>query len=191
MIWFDFEITIREYLSMKTIRNIMTLGSISYIAITLSGCAMPASGHEFNISALNASATQIYVYRPSQYVNKGLIYYVYLDGKQVGKLRDGGYAIVNTSPGLRAVKVSVDRGFGFGSRLDLQRTVSIASHQKVFLKIATNAGMTGSDVVVTGIGIATSLVTGVGTIAMHNYGSIVTIQPSAASKELLGLRLSS
>jgi len=70
----------------------------------LSGCG--AKGQHFQaFQPIPSETAEVIVYRPDKLLHGGVPYYVYIDGKEVGTLRNAGYIIVQTKAGDHQLKV--------------------------------------------------------------------------------------
>ncbi|MFC1546008.1 DUF2846 domain-containing protein [Pseudomonadota bacterium] len=86
---------------MLLIRNLLI---ISLLAL-LSGCA--AGGKPFGgLEKPNATYAQVYIYRPSAFVQSGIFPDIELDSKLAGKLKNGGYLLLKTAPGSHKLAVT-------------------------------------------------------------------------------------
>ena len=80
------------------------LVAIASFLLCLFGCAATGPTYE-RPSALDSSASEIVVYRPDRFARGGDTFYVYLDGKELAKLQNAGFAIIPTSPGSHELEI--------------------------------------------------------------------------------------
>jgi len=81
-----------------------TFASVSTILLFLFGCA--ASGPTYDgPSALDSQASEIVIYRPDRFARGGNTFYVHLDGREVAKLQNAGFAAIPTSPGSHELEI--------------------------------------------------------------------------------------
>jgi hypothetical protein len=74
------------------------------ISFCLIGCA--ASGAKYGgPTALDPNSSEIVVYRPDRFARGGVSYLVYIDGKEVAKLKNAGFVLIPTSPGSHELEI--------------------------------------------------------------------------------------
>lgn len=79
-----------------------TLWALALGCLLLSGCS--ATGAKFQgLEKPDSDAGEIVVYRPDRLVRGGVAYYVHLDGKEVGMLKNAGFVALRTTPGTHVV----------------------------------------------------------------------------------------
>lgn len=74
------------------------------LLLCLIGCAASGPTYE-RPSALESSTSEIVIYRPDRFARGGNTFYVYLDGKEVAKLQNAGFASIPTSPGSHDLEI--------------------------------------------------------------------------------------
>jgi len=89
---------------MDVVLRWLFLPAFALSLLLLGGCS--ANGTRFQgLSAVDAGTAEIIVYRPDRFVHGGVPYYVILDDKEVGTLRNAGFMSVKPSPGQHILKV--------------------------------------------------------------------------------------
>lgn len=107
------------------------LVAIATFLLCLFGCAATGPTYE-RPSALESSASEIVIYRPDRFARGGNTFYVHLDGKEVAKLQNAGFAIIPTSPGSHELEIrgpAMDFAFK-----PIKMTVSTSAGGRLFVR---------------------------------------------------------
>lgn len=136
------------------------------VVLFLTSCG--ATGPKFTtLTNTESGYGVIYIYRPSAFLNGGAAPYVYINGEEKSKLKNGGYQLYKLPPGEYEV---VTDGFTWlpGKAVVV---VKLNSAEKVYLRLVSNFEAA----------IGTSIVSG---------STLTPVTEKFALKELVGTKLS-
>lgn len=94
-------------------RRLKFLWLLACVAILLfqSGCAAwVASGRQFEPLPVSTAKATVYVYRPEHFFFAGRVPNLFIDGNDVGSLRDSGYLALEVTPGQRRFTLAAEGG---------------------------------------------------------------------------------
>ena len=73
-------------------------------ALSIIGCAAGGPKYEHG-TPLESAASEIVVYRPDRFARGGNTFLIYLDGKEVARLQNAGFATIPASPGAHELEI--------------------------------------------------------------------------------------
>ena len=149
---------------------------------------MPAGGEHFDGKNLEGKDGQVIVYRPAQFSNKGVIFYVEADGRAIGTLRDGGFIRKALPAGPHTLTMKIKPSvFSSAKYTAIKTTIRSQPGKPNFVKIQNGVSV---NPLKTGLGIASVAVTGIGFTSMQVNYEFVEVSPGVAVKDLASLRSS-
>lgn len=104
---------------------------VTTILFLLVGCAATGPRYE-DSNALDSKASEIIVYRPDRFARGGNTFYVHLDGKEVAKLQNAGFAVIPTLPGPRELEI---RSFALDLAFrPIKLVLNVTASNRVFVR---------------------------------------------------------
>jgi hypothetical protein len=115
------------------------------VALALSACA--ASGPMFTEVAKPSDETSgIYIYRLSRFYASGAVPPIYLDGEELGELKNGGYLFAEVTPGPHVLQIGVEGNTAWWSAPVMQfEFESVAGENRYFEFVQQSDGLTFPD----------------------------------------------
>lgn len=166
-----------------------TYSLLALLSTLLFGCAMPAGGDRFDGKNLNGKGAQVIVYRPSQFSNTGVIFYIEADGQPIGSLRSGGFIRKTLAPGSHTLMMKIKPSMLSSAKYTaIKANVYIHPGKASYVKIQNGVSV---NPLTTGLGIASAAVTGIGFFSMQVNYEFMEVSPGVAVKDLASLRSSS
>jgi hypothetical protein len=110
------------------------LSLIVLLLIFLQGCS--ATGPKFSsVSYVGPNETLIYVYRNSAFLKGGTYPFVYIDGEEIGPLKNGGYVKASVPPGEHRVTIDGQIFPGDWMQKPINLYVKTSSEKPTFIKL--------------------------------------------------------
>lgn len=151
-----------------------SLWTFGLSCVLLSGCS--ATGPKFQgLEKPDSNTGEIVVYRPDRFVRGGVGYYVHLDGKEVGLLKNSGFMSLATTPGTHVVLMKAGFQDLFRNAANAQVTLDVG--ERKFLRFEPS--ITGIPIVLPN---AAFVPVGFGFIAVPEGQAVVELQNLNQSK---------